>query len=334
MEEGVLKETDFRLDHFPADYDKERIARTLAPLNHLQNLEEFDPRFCDLYGNVWAETFEDLQVSSRWKKERTLQEFGYADWSVWSGMTLFSSICMKKPMDHMVWSQGRLVQGSQKPSNPISYPSLLTSTLMMWLSCWLTIRGGGMANLFKTFPISWGRLPTWMVPNLCGPWLRSMRRSIVVNDSLESSKSTISINTRRSLKTGEGQNRSLISSLSQMSSQSSRSTSPTLSRSWYLSRVSDVPRCPLDPSNSKKPSGVVDDQIWSNSRFKIALKVADRSDSNEMLHTPDAAEITQTGRAYLQVGNNEVYEFSSQPGQARITSRTRTIWGLRTIPST
>ena len=53
---------------------------------------------------------------------------------------------------------------------------------------------------------------------------------------------------------------------------------------------------------------MVDDQIWSNSRFKIALKVADRSDSNEMLHTPDAAEITQTGRAYLQVGNNEVYE--------------------------
>ena len=59
---------------------------------------------------------------------------------------------------------------------------------------------------------------------------------------------------------------------------------------------------------TQKPSGVVDDQIWSNSRFKIAFKVADRSDSNEMLHTPDAAEITQTGRAYLQVGNNEVYE--------------------------
>ncbi len=59
---------------------------------------------------------------------------------------------------------------------------------------------------------------------------------------------------------------------------------------------------------TQKPAGVVNDQIWSNSRFKIALKVADRQDSNEMLHTPDAAEITQTGRAYLQVGNNEVYE--------------------------
>ncbi|SER78296.1 type VII secretion protein EssC, partial [Isobaculum melis] len=59
---------------------------------------------------------------------------------------------------------------------------------------------------------------------------------------------------------------------------------------------------------TQKPSGVVDDQIWSNSKFKLALKVADKSDSMEMLKTPDAAEITQPGRAYLQVGNNEIYE--------------------------
>src|SRR5690606_24345640 len=59
---------------------------------------------------------------------------------------------------------------------------------------------------------------------------------------------------------------------------------------------------------TQKPTGVVDDQIWSNSRFKIALKVADRSDSMEMLRTPDASEITQVGRGYMQVGNNEIYE--------------------------
>jgi S-DNA-T family DNA segregation ATPase FtsK/SpoIIIE len=59
---------------------------------------------------------------------------------------------------------------------------------------------------------------------------------------------------------------------------------------------------------TQKPSGVVNDQIWSNSKFKLALKVADRADSMEMLKTPDAAEITQAGRAYLQVGNNEIYE--------------------------
>lgn len=59
---------------------------------------------------------------------------------------------------------------------------------------------------------------------------------------------------------------------------------------------------------TQKPSGVVDDQIWSNSRFKLALKVADANDSNEIIKTPDAASITQPGRAYLQVGNNEIYE--------------------------
>lgn len=59
---------------------------------------------------------------------------------------------------------------------------------------------------------------------------------------------------------------------------------------------------------TQKPSGVVDDQIWTNSKFKLCLKVQDVGDSKEMLKTPDAANITQAGRAYLQVGNNEIYE--------------------------
>ncbi|MCH5258790.1 MAG: type VII secretion protein EssC [Lachnospiraceae bacterium] len=59
---------------------------------------------------------------------------------------------------------------------------------------------------------------------------------------------------------------------------------------------------------TQKPSGVVDDQIWTNSRFKLALKVQNESDSREIIKTTDAAFITQPGRAYLQVGNNEIYE--------------------------
>lgn len=59
---------------------------------------------------------------------------------------------------------------------------------------------------------------------------------------------------------------------------------------------------------TQKPSGVVDEQIWTNSKFKLCLKVQNESDSREMIKTPDAAAITQPGRAYLQVGNNEIYE--------------------------
>ena len=59
---------------------------------------------------------------------------------------------------------------------------------------------------------------------------------------------------------------------------------------------------------TQKPAGQVDDQIWSNSRFKLCLKVQGPEDSNEVLKSPLAAEIKEPGRAYLQVGNNEIFE--------------------------
>ena len=58
---------------------------------------------------------------------------------------------------------------------------------------------------------------------------------------------------------------------------------------------------------TQKPSGVVNDQIWSNSKFKICLKVQTSEDSNELLRRPDAASIKETGRFYLQVGYNELF---------------------------
>ena len=59
---------------------------------------------------------------------------------------------------------------------------------------------------------------------------------------------------------------------------------------------------------TQKPSGVVNDQIWANSKFKVCLKVQDRSDSMEMLKKPDAASLKEAGRFYLQVGYDEYYD--------------------------
>ncbi|MBQ2872657.1 MAG: type VII secretion protein EssC [Bacilli bacterium] len=58
---------------------------------------------------------------------------------------------------------------------------------------------------------------------------------------------------------------------------------------------------------TQKPSGVVDAQIWSNSKFKVCLKVQDKSDSMEMIKCDDAAELKNVGRFYLQVGYNEFF---------------------------
>lgn len=59
---------------------------------------------------------------------------------------------------------------------------------------------------------------------------------------------------------------------------------------------------------TQKPAGIVDDQIWSNSRFHICLKVQERSDSMEMLKREDAAYLKHAGECYFQVGNNELFE--------------------------
>lgn len=58
---------------------------------------------------------------------------------------------------------------------------------------------------------------------------------------------------------------------------------------------------------TQKPTGVVDDQIWSNSKFKICCKVQTAEDSNEMIRKPDAAYIKESGRFYLQVGYDEYF---------------------------
>ena len=58
---------------------------------------------------------------------------------------------------------------------------------------------------------------------------------------------------------------------------------------------------------TQKPAGVVNDQIWSNSKFRVCLKVQDKSDSMDMIKCPDAASLKNAGRFYLQVGYNELF---------------------------
>lgn len=59
---------------------------------------------------------------------------------------------------------------------------------------------------------------------------------------------------------------------------------------------------------TQKPTGVVDDEIWGNSRFRLCLKVQDKADSTGMLKKPDASQLTVVGRAYIQIGNDEIFD--------------------------
>ncbi len=47
---------------------------------------------------------------------------------------------------------------------------------------------------------------------------------------------------------------------------------------------------------TQKPGGVVSEQIWSNSRFKICLKVSEKQDSMDMLHNDSALSLQRPGQ--------------------------------------
>lgn len=59
---------------------------------------------------------------------------------------------------------------------------------------------------------------------------------------------------------------------------------------------------------TQTPSGSVSDEIKANTNFRICLRVADTSESRYMLNRPEAAYLRGMGRAYVQVGNDEIFE--------------------------
>ena len=59
---------------------------------------------------------------------------------------------------------------------------------------------------------------------------------------------------------------------------------------------------------TQKPANIVDDKMNANTRFRWCLKVANSSDSRDMLRHTDAAKITNPGRAFVQVGEDEIFE--------------------------
>lgn len=58
---------------------------------------------------------------------------------------------------------------------------------------------------------------------------------------------------------------------------------------------------------TQKPAGIVSDQIKSNSKFGICLKVQDPGDSYDVIKKPDAANLKNAGQFYMQVGNDEYF---------------------------
>ena len=83
---------------------------------------------------------------------------------------------------------------------------------------------------------------------------------------------------------------------------------------------------------TQRPAGVVTDDIRANTSCRIALRVTDRHDSNDVIDSPDAARIPRQrpGRAMARFGPGELIAFQS----ALVTGTTpRRSTGLRVGPA-
>jgi len=64
---------------------------------------------------------------------------------------------------------------------------------------------------------------------------------------------------------------------------------------------------------TQRPAGVVSAEIKSNTNLRIALRVTDANDSQDVIESPDAATISKStpGRAYVRLGHSSLIPFQS-----------------------
>lgn len=307
MENGELKNTVYQLDHFPTEFDKERIPRALAPLKHLQSIKNGVPDTVTFLEMYQVSDVEELNVVKRWKEHSPHKTL-----AVPIGLRAANDPVQLNLHEKAHGPHGLIAgtTGSGKSELIQSYILSLAVNFHPHDVAFLLIdyKGGGMANLFSRLPHLLGTI-TNLDGNQSLRALASIKAELKRRQRLFSANNVNHINQYQKLvKNGDAKEPMPHLFLISDEFAELKSEQPEFMKELVsTARIGRSLGIHLILA-TQKPTGVVDDQIWSNSRFKIALKVADRSDSMEMLRTPDASEITQVGRGYMQVGNNEIYE--------------------------
>lgn len=306
LKEGRVVEKRFRLHHV-GDCDLEWMARDLGVLVHDLGVMTRIPEsitFFEMYG---VKGPEGLGVRERWEKNRSHKSL-----AVPLGVRAEEDIVCLDLHEKAHGPHGLVAgtTGSGKSEIIQSYILSLAANFHPYEVGFLLIdyKGGGMAGLFEELPHLLGT-----ITNLDGSESRramaSIKSELARRQEIFRRHNVNHINGYNKLyRNGEAAEPiPHLFLISDEFAELKKEQPDFMSELVSTARIGRSLGIHLILA-TQKPTGVVDDQIWTNSKFKLALKVQNEGDSREILKTPDAAYITQAGRAYLQVGNNEIYE--------------------------
>lgn len=306
MEQGELLQKKFKLDHLTSS--KQRLMpRQLASLNHLETLKSAVPEKLTFMQMYDVKSVEELHIEQRWQEHSP-----YKTLAAPLGVSGPDEIVDLNLHERAHGPHGLIAgtTGSGKSELIQSYILSLAVNYHPYDVAFLLIdyKGGGMANLFKDLPHLVGTI-TNLDKNQSLRALESINAELKKRQRLFAEYDVNHINAYQK-KFKEGIAKEPMPHLFMISDEFAelKSNQPD-----FMDELISTARIGRSLGvhlilATQKPAGVVNDQIWSNSNFKISLKVANREDSMEVLKTPDAASITLPGRAYLEVGNNEIYE--------------------------
>lgn len=286
----------------------EKLAHTLTNVRVRETEHNTDiPQQLDFLEMYGVRELRELNVEDRWRKSRT-----YNTLRVPIGQKAGGELCCLDVHEKFHGPHG-LVAGTTGSGKSETLQTYILSLAVQFSPddvgfFIIDFKGGGMANLFEGLPHMLGQ-----ISNLSGNQVHramisikseNQRRQRIFN---EHGVNNINLYTRL-YKNGESKEPVphlfiIIDEFAEL-----KREQPDFMRE--LISVAQVGRS-LGVHlilATQKPSGTVDDNIWSNAKFRLCLRVQDRQDSMDMLHRPDAAFITNAGRGFLQVGNDEIYE--------------------------
>lgn len=291
-----------------SDESLEKLARTLSKIEISEVATNGEiPNslsFLDMYK---VDRVEDLNVIERWKKNRTYENMRSLIGQKAGGADCYLDIHEKYHGPH------GLVAGTTGSGKSETLQTYILSLAINYSPddvgfLLVDFKGGGMANLFTDLPHTLGQ-----ISNLSGAQIRramvSIKSENLRRQRIFSENGVNNINAyTRLLKNNEATVTLphlfiIIDEFAEMKREEPEFMTELIS----VAQVGRSLGVHLILA-TQKPGGVVDDNIRSNSKFKLCLRVQDKQDSSEMLGKPDAAYLSQAGRCYLQVGNDEIFE--------------------------